>query len=1370
MRSDGNHLSTVGPQAIKVAGCIALLWLSNLIAFAQSVSLKFETKLQEQGYGTNWVRCIYQDRQDFIWIGTHNGLSRYDGSEAEVFSKAGARHHYIPQDNIYSVGETRDGQLLVATLNGELLQRDSVTQRFSPYFTPEENQRYGFDRMIFLKIYTDRRNILWLATQGHGLFAFDPRKRTVRSYDTKSSPALLSNQIVTVREDRQQRLWVGTDAGATLLSADRRSSSHYLPVSNQEDTHHINAFFEDRRHRMWAATGRGVFLFQEEKAAFVPLSTQDGQPGPAGIIRALQDDAEGNVWIGTDNGLLIFDLQKGRIRSVITDASRRYALNDKYVFSLCRDRQDNMWVGTYYGGVNVHYASNQGFEQFGQTGLHETLEGKIVRDIVPGQDGALWFGLENRGIVGIPRPGRPVMALNESTRPALLGDQIQGLAVAPDGALWIGSYNLGINYYNPGTGEMRHLTHDPDNPKSLSSNAVNNVLVDRRGRVWVGTNMGGLNRYDPASGGFIKYRFSAGGAKPRGLNSDQIATLYEDRSGKIWVGTTTGLNRYDERQDRFVAYSGLGRATAGQGLYVTAIFEDKRGGLWIGSAGDGLFAIEAGTLKYRHIQPDRQMATATIYKILEDPSGDLWFGSNTGLYRFDPQANTYVKYTTSDGLVSNQFNFNSGSALADGRLVFGTVNGYALFDPEAVHKSLYRPKISITDILANNQPIQKTEDNHETSPREVRLAHDRSTLQFSFVAPEFSSYDSKMYSYRLEGYDQHWTALTRSRTATYTRLPPGAYSFAVRTTNSDGKWVSESLPVLVTISPPWWQTPFAYLFYGLVLLGLIYLLRKYSIIKINRKKQLLLEHFERERAQELSAMKYQFFTSMSHEFRTPLTLILAPLQEVQSRLGQMSQEQLGARFRLMDQQVGRMVRLVDQLMDVSKSESGYLELHPVPADVAALCGQIIRHFDSLARQQRVNLRYVPEPDALWAHIDIDKFEKVLYNLLVNALKYTPPGGAITVRLNRMDSEEAECIVLKVQDTGIGIAAADQARIFERFYQATNQSHTAQKGTGIGLALCDELVKMHGGTISVKSEPNRGSCFTVSLPLLAADGFKQPSTNEHLVREGLVQKPHKVEKVGLNTQLPVLLLVEDNPDIRAYLADLLEETFGVVGHADGQSAWTYLQDHSVDIILSDVMMPGLDGIAFCKLVKENIATCHIPVMMLTARAGVEDQIEGFTTGADDYISKPFHPELLRSRLHNLLAGRRVLKEKFRQELILEPSEITTNSVDERFLREIMAIVECNIENSDFNARSLLESFPMSRSTFYRKLQAITDLSPGDFIRDIRMKRAAQLLGQQQLKVAEIAYAVGYNDLKTFRHNFQQSFGVSPSRFTEKSQTA
>jgi ligand-binding sensor domain-containing protein/signal transduction histidine kinase/DNA-binding response OmpR family regulator len=1335
-------------------------------ATGQSFPPKFRPLSQEQGLSNNAVTFIYQDKSGFIWIATRYGLNRYDGYELQVYSKEGKGRFYIPLDNIYNICEDITGRLLIIPFNGEVLVLNPTTQAFEPYFTEDEKKQNGLNDLVILDLYSDNVGVLWLSTLNNGLVAFDPKLRKARFYNTKSQPAVLSDKVKSVFSDSQNRLWVAAGNGLTVISVDRNSATDYplSIISGSKETNTINALYEDRLNRMWVGTERGLFLYHVSTGQFLSFETVTKQKSPATIIRCLQDDANGNMWIGTDDGLYIFDVQKQILREVPTNPKERFALNDKYVFSICRDRQNNMWAGTYFGGVNVQYYATYGFGAFPQEEAHNALEGKIIRDIVEDKKGNLWFGLENSGVVGLMGKNRSVQKMTEKT---LQTAQVQGLACDDEDNLWIGNYNKSLDFFNVKTKETRHFEHKPDDTKSLSLNSVNNVLVDKKGRIWAGTNLGGLNRYDKTQNIFYRYKHND---QTGSLSNDQVATLHEDRQGRIWIGTVRGLNLYDEQKNAFITYPLLrgGKNTSAENLYITAIFDNQKGTIWVGTAGDGLFTLDPNTGKSQAIAPDAPLSNSTVYKILEDRGGQLWFSSNNGLYRLNPATNNYEKYTLSDGLTSNQFNYNSGLLLSSGQLIFGAVNGYTLFDPTQIQKSDYKPALIITDFRVGDAPAHTVNELKDNPFEKTRLAYDQSTLHLSFVALEYGSYDNKLYSYKLEGYDKEWSIPSKNKSATYTQLPPGTYQFLVKATNNDGEWLATAQPIAIQIRYPWWRTYWAYAFY-LALLGIaVYLFRQYSVIRNNRKRELLLEHYEREREQELSALKYRFFTNISHEFRTPLTLIKAPLEELKTRLSKVGGEPFSQKLQLMGQQVDKMMRLVDQLMDVSKSEMGQLNIYVSPTDIVVLGEQLVQQFQTMASQQKIDLAYIPSLPHLTALIDIDKIEKVIYNLLSNAFKYTPTGGQIKVYLDCVsgEKEEEKHIKIRVEDTGVGISETDVPRIFDRFYQGDNQQTLAQKGTGIGLAHCRELIDLHKGTITAKSTLQKGSIFEVTFPLVVPQPKSQLAEMPNMEAESAPQVPPQYFTEKMLSEKASVLVVEDDPDVQNYLRELLTGKYHVTCMDNGQLAWDYLQKELPDVVVSDVMMPLMDGILFCKQIKSHLSTCHLPVVMLTAKTTVTDQLEGLETGADDYISKPFHPDVLLARIKNLLTSRRILKDKIRKDLILQPTEVTTNSLDETFLKTVMTILEENITNADFSAQTLVQSLNMSRSAFYRKLQALTNLAPSDFIREMRMKRAAQLLQNQELNVTEVAYAVGYNDLKTFRQNFQQRFGVSPSQFVKK----
>lgn len=1349
-----------------IRGLFVILIFSVTQTMGQSFSPKFRPLSQEHGLSNNAVRFIYQDKSGFIWIATRSGLNRYDGYEFQVYSKEGKGRYYIPWDDIHHICEDLAGRLLIILFNGEVVALNSATQAFEPYFTDDEKKQSGLKDYVVGNFYSDKTGILWLSTLNNGLLAFNQKNRTWRFYHTKSQPAMLSNKVKSIFKDSQNRLWVATDIGLTVISVDGNSTTDYpiSTLSSDKKFNSINVIYEDRLNRMWIGTEIGLFFFRPSTGQFISFESVTKQKSPSTIIRCLQDDANGNIWIGTDDGLHIFDAQKQSLREVPVNPKERFALNDKYVFSICRDRQNNMWAGTYFGGVNVHYYAANGFGSFPQKEAHDALDGKIIRDIVEDKKGNIWFGLENSGVVGLMGKNRIVRKMTDKT---LKTAQVQGLDCDEEGNLWVGNYNKSLDFFNVKTQKTRYFEHKSIDTTSLSYNGVNNVLVDKKGRIWVGTNSGGLNRYDKEKDIFYHYKHTGLAGS---LSNDQVATLHEDRRGRIWVGTVRGLNLYDEQKNTFKTYSlgEQGKNTSVENKYVTAIFDNHKGTIWVGTVGDGLFKLDPNTGKSVAIAPDAPLSNSTVYKILEDKGGQLWFSSNNGLYRLNPATNQYEKYTSIDGLTSNQFNYNSGLLLSDGQLIFGSVNGYTLFDPAQIQKSDYKPALIITDFRIGDTPAREVNELKDNPFEKIRLPYDQATLHLSFVALEYGSYDNKLYSYKLEGYDKEWSIPSKNKSATFTQLASGNYQFLVKATNNDGEWLAAAKPISIQIRYPWWRSYWAYGFYLVLLGGAIYLFAQYSVIRNNRKQELLLEHYEREREQELNALKYRFFTNISHEFRTPLTLIKAPLEELKTRLSKSGGEPLSQRIQLMSQQVDKMMRLVDQLMDVSKSEMGQLNIYLSATDIAVLCSQLVKQFQTMATQQKIDLQYIPSLSHLTALIDVDKIEKVLYNLLSNAFKYTPAGGQIKVYLDCVSGKNAQGndIKIRVADTGVGISEADVPYIFDRFYQGNNQQTLAQKGTGIGLAHCKELIDLHKGTITVETILHNGSIFEVTFPLVVP--LVKTQSKETLGTEELPE-PEALSQYFSERILPEkasVLVVEDDPDVQNYLRELLIEKYHVTCMDNGQLAWDYLQNEIPDVVVSDVMMPLMDGILFCRQIKNQLSTCHLPVVMLTAKTTVADQLQGLETGADDYISKPFHPDVLMARIKNLLTSRRILKDKFRKDLILQPTEVTTNSLDETFLKTVMTILEENITNPDFSAQILVQSLNMSRSAFYRKLQALTNLSPSDFIREMRMKRAAQLLQNQELNVSEVAYAVGYNDLKTFRQNFQHRFAVSPSQFVKK----
>ena len=816
------------------------------------------------------------------------------------------------------------------------------------------------------------------------------------------------------------------------------------------------------------------------------------------------------------------------------------------------------------------------------------------------------------------------------------------------------------------------------------------------------------------------------------------------------------------------------------------MYEEGKGIFWLGSYGAGVTKLDTRTGKTTFYTIEDGLQSNTIHAISGDSSDDLWLLTSLGITRFNPSSLETDRFDFTDGLGGSPVGmavaglFQTGNPTfksENGTIFFGSNNGLTVFHPDHVQMNQFKPPLAITDFKVSGK-------SHPLDGKAITLAHHQNFFDIEFVALSFFSSSKNQYAYKLEGLDKDWVYTGTQREARYTNVSPGKYIFRVKGSNNDGVWNEQGASMQVTILPPWWQTWWAYSLYGMLALGLLYGLRQYTVNRERWKHELKLQRIEAEKMHEIDHLKSRFFANISHEFRTPLTLILGPLEKFISRTPEESED--GPVYQMMQRSAHRLLHLINQLLDLSKLEAGSMKLETKPADIVNFLKAIGLSFTSLAERKLIQYQVQYPVEHPVVYFDADKLEKIITNLLSNAFKFTPAGGEITVtaQLNSADkraipasfskagsSTMVKMLQLKIQDNGAGITAEQQEKIFDRFYQ-TDTSHTGeQEGSGIGLSLVKELVELHEGEIAVESQPEKGSCFTVRLPLLVAD-YEQITVGEAVVDKGhsttipLINTAQDKAEATLTlsaTDAPLVLIVEDNADIRQFIRQHLSPAYQVIEACDGAKGYSKAVETIPDLILSDVMMPMMDGVELCRKLKQDEKTAHVPVILLTAKASGEGKIEGLETGADDYIIKPFEASELLVRIKNLIDSRKKLREHYRGQITVEPKSITVTSVDEQFLQRVMQIMEAHMADAAFSVEALGLDVGMSRMQLHRKLKGLTDQSPGEFIRSFRLKRAAMLLTQNYGNISEVAFSVGFNEPAYFTKCFKEQFGQTPSEY-------
>ncbi|MBK9099542.1 MAG: response regulator [bacterium] len=992
--------------------------------------------------------------------------------------------------------------------------------------------------------------------------------------------------------------------------------------------------------------------------------------------------------------------------------------------------------------------------------------------------------------------------------------------------MWIGTYDKGLNQWNRTTNKFTHYQHNPNDPNSISDNRITDIHEDKSGDLWVATYFGGLNKFDRKTEKFYSYRYDP--SDPNSISEDIVISIAEDPSGILWVGTPdNGLHKFDKDKGIFtyIKYK-LDHPGDFSSTYAANLFVDRIGLLWVSARLDGIFSYDYWKNKFVHYENDPKNANSLgsnsvnliyqdkfgnywfglldggldkfdkenskfkhytvkdglpgnyIYSILEDSQGNLWISTNNGLSKLNPQHNTFRNFDTEDGLPGNAL--WSGSKTKAGEFVYGCSSGFIFFHPDSIKENISTPPVYITGFSLFNKPVPIGYDS--LSGRtiltksiiecdELKLNYDDKVFSFELAALDFYSPENNRYAYIMEGFDKDWTYtdLTQS-SVTYTNLDPGEYFFRVKVSDNYGNWNESGASIKIIILPPWWQTAWAYLFYILFIVSAVYIIWKAQLRRIRTRQEYEMSKFEAQKLHEVDELKSRFFTNISHEFRTPLTLILGPAKQIFEKV---KDEKIKSEISMIHRNARKLLGLVNQLLDISKLESGNMKLQTSPQNIVSLLEALLLSFTSYAERKRITLKFNSVEDEIIVYLDKDKIEKIVTNILSNAFKFTADGGSVETNVSRNENY----IDISISDTGIGIPKEKMSKIFDRFYQLDGSHTREQEGTGIGLALTKELVELHKGKIDVQSEEGKGATFIVKIPLgkehlkpeeISEVDQEQEYEKEEERRNYYEETENKseqridIEFLG-KEELQLLLIVDDNSDVRNYIKENLNNEYRVLEAVDGEDGWNKSIEQIPDLIVSDVMMPKIDGFKLCEKLKTDERTSHIPVILLTAKAAKEDKLTGYETGADEYLMKPFEPDELRARIKNLIEQRKRLHQHFQKEGFFELNQTKITPVDKKFLQQAYSIISQNISNESFSVEVFAENLSVSKSLLHKKIVTLTGESPVEFIRRIRLNRAAKLIENKFGNLSEIALEVGFNNPSYFAECFKKQFGIPPSQY-------
>lgn len=1319
---------------------IVTLLIGSRVAIAQ---YQFEHLSTAQGLSQSTIKVILQDRQGFMWFGTSDGLNRYDGYEFNSFRHKPNQPGSLCGNDIMAIHEDPAGRIWVGTRSAGFCYIDPQTGVFHPIAISQEGD--DLSRVDVPAITHTAEGAVWIGTN-IGLFVLQSGsskpKRVVLPQPKLYIPALLT--------DAHDNLWIGTYRGQVLLKGKGQSPIRTIPlqIDSRLGQHQwVTTIHEDATGIIRVGTwGHGLLRWNATTSRFDSELYDAAEFEKRNIIKAIIQEKNGTLWLATDDGLVI--APGGNLGSVVhlkANPHKAGALTTHALQSLGCDSFGNVWVGTWEGGLNVYYTEAKRFRHITRS---DGLPADRVTDVA---------AMGNHIAVA---SGQGLSVWNRQTN--LINNILPGADVT---RLVLRGSRLGVIIWNQGTDFFRFT------PTSLKltgqqrdANNPYRALVFTSGKkIIVGNTSSGLFQMDS-----VIHQLNTVLPQPPATSFGVATLLYESRSGQIFIGSyNQGLWVYDP-QTGVVRPVGHQRQIDNE--QILCLYEDSQQQLWVGTNGKGLFRYRPKTDDFVSFTTEDGLPNDVVNSIIEDDHHNLWIATNEGLSRFTPRTNAWRRYSEKDGLSSKEFMAQAVCKDERGYLYFGTMHGLTYFHPDSLAETKQQPRIYLAGLRLLNKPTAVSPDAFPLPERidrthEIRLNHQQAaSITFEFVGLFFQKNPECHYMYRLDGFDEDWNNVGTQRNATYTNLPAGSYTFRVKASNSDGVWTNQDAHVKLVVLPPWYLSGWAYAGYSLLLLSALWVYRRFVRQREKLKAELRFRELEAEQANELEQLKTNFFTNVSHEFRTPLTLILDPVDQLLA--GELPANKIQESYRVIQHNGQRLLRLINQLLDLSKIEAERYRLHLERADVVEFVQTIVQSFQFQADRKHVDLIFQANSATIMADFSPDVVEKIMFNLIANALKACQPGDRVTVQLAvTVHNDKPIRLHLIVADTGIGLSEQDQKALFSRFFQARHSSDRARAGTGIGLALTAELVKLHNGQIRFESQEAVGTTVTVDLSINAAD-FPADWFTQESSWQGESMAPTPEPGIGelpihSNLQTYQLLVVEDNDELRTYLVRQLSEKYRVLSAENGQIGWELALKHVPDLIVSDVIMPGLTGIELCQRLKTDEKTSHIPLILLTSRSSVESQVEGLHTGADDYQTKPFTFQLLAARIQNLIAGRQRLREQFSRGRLIQPAQITVNDTDEQFLKKAIAVVEAHLSDATFDVEQLEQALTMSQMQLYRKLTSLTSMSGNLFIRHIRLHRAKQLLEESNLTVAEIAYRVGFNSPSYFTRAYKKEFGVLPS---------
>jgi signal transduction histidine kinase/ligand-binding sensor domain-containing protein/DNA-binding response OmpR family regulator len=1351
---------------------ILLTILATSFFFCQGQNSKINFHSIKDGLSNPYVKCIIKDSRGYLWFGTNEGLNKFDGSNFTLYERNINDPNSLVSNTINTILEDKDLNLWIGTGNGLCIYNRQL-DNFKVF------RNFGEERYPSISsLFEDDNNNIWIGTSGLGLYIYDKSIDSLYSYmpDVNDRTSISSSFINSIISDKKGGIWVGTRNGLDLFYAKdsvKARSNYNYKLPDELKVCYIRKLCIDKDGNLWVGTyGKGLYEVIDKDNGWhinhYQVSVEKGSLSNNDILSIICD-SKGNLWIGTENGgLNVLPNNLTDFISYKTEDGNLQCISSNSIWSLYQDNTGIIWIGTYNHGVNFIDERIGEFDVYYRNAYeYKTLVNNNVVNFSEDQERNIWIATDGGGISSFNPATRSFT--NKIDNTSISSKSVMDILCDSRQHIWAGTWGGGIELFNTSGKKIRNYRVEAyDKPGNIFS-----LMEDRNGNIWAGTAGNGLLLYNPEKDDFTKVLDDS---KKNFLTAKSfVSVLFQDSENTIWIGLPNGLvsMKYVNGKKFFASYVHNEDIQSISSSSIVSILEDSRHNLWIGTnEGLNLFNKEKGT--FTVYRKENGLPNNTINGILEDKNYCLWISTYGGISKFDIIKGTFKNYSTDDKLLSNSFNPRSSLKTRSGQFFMGCNNGFITFFPDSIRSNTYIPPVYLTDLKifntaaiigAKGSPLSQS----LSETKHITLNYKQTSFTIEFVALNFILSAKNQYAYRLEGFDEHWISAGTKQYATYTNIDAGKYIFKVKGANNEGIWNPDPVQLEITVLAPYWKTKWAYLFYFMCIAFILWGFFDLLIIKSNQSQKLRFEKIHHERSEELNRMKIQFFANISHEFRTPLSLIIAPLKQIIDH--EPLKNEVKKRVEMVYRNANRMLGLINELMDFTKSEEGLLKMLVQKVDIVSFSREIHNMFIEEAQRRNINYSIESEFDSIDAWLDKSKMEKILSNLFSNAFKFTPDKGNIQLKISKEITKDQSFVAISLFDNGSGISKEYIDKVFDRFFQSPEEGIKNIAGTGIGLALVKSLVELHHGTINVTSQKWKETCFTVKIPLgnthFSENEILDESDENILTQNQIYKGENNEEKIKLNRNAPLILIVEDNSQLLEYLASILARKYHTLKAADGAEGLKIARDAIPDLILSDISMPRLSGIELCKTIKNEMATSHIPVVLLTARTSTSDIIEGIGTGADAYITKPFDNLLLEVTIEKTIETRRKLYQRFSQDVYIIPTENTENELDRKFLKNIIDYIDKNASHNNITVETLASYLLMSRTSVYRKIKAITGHTATEFIRFTMLKMSLKLLEDGKYNISEIAFKVGFSSPGYFAKCFKNHYGKSPSDFIRKS---